>query len=149
MAEPVLELSNVTVRRGMGVVLRNFSLTVNAGDCVVLYGENGVGKSTVIETAARLLPLEEGAVKHNGRLVFDAEGRRVNPVNPFGLTLQANCLVPSQTIQQQLDNVIAICGKSYDYSSVLERYNIGNRRNDKIAHPVSYTHLTLPTTTIV
>ena len=134
MAEPVLELSNVTVRRGMGVVLRNFSLTVNAGDCVVLYGENGVGKSTVIETAARLLPLEEGAVKHNGRLVFDAEGRRVNPLNPFGLTLQANCLVPSQTIQQQLDNVIAICGKSYDYSSVLERYNIGNRRNDKIAH---------------
>ena len=129
-----MELSNVTVRRGMGVVLRNFSLTVNAGDCVVLYGENGVGKSTVIETAARLLPLEEGAVKHNGRLVFDAEGRRVNPVNPFGLTLQANCLVPSQTIQQQLDNVIAICGKSYDYSSVLERYNIGNRRNDKIAH---------------
>ena len=134
MAEPVLELSNVTVRRGMGVVLRNFSLTVNAGECVVLYGENGVGKSTVIETAARLLPLEEGAVKHNGRLVYDAEGRSVNPVNPFGLTLQANCLVPSQTIQQQLDNVVAVCGKSCDFNSVLEQYNIGNRRNDKIAH---------------
>ena len=39
MAEPVLELDKVTVRRGMGVVLHNFSLTVNGGDCVVLYGE--------------------------------------------------------------------------------------------------------------
>ena len=134
MAEPVLELDKVTVRRGMGVVLHNFSLTVNGGDCVVLHGENGIGKSTIIETAARLLPLEEGAVRHNGHLVCDAEGRRKNPVTPFGLTLQANCLVPSQTIQQQLDSVVALCGKSCDFKSVLEQYNIGNRRNDKIAH---------------
>ena len=47
MAEPILELNNVTVRRGMGVVLRDFSLKVNAGECVLLHGENGVGKSTI------------------------------------------------------------------------------------------------------
>ena len=55
MAEPILELDNVTVRRGMGVVLAKFSLTVKAGECVLLHGENGAGTSTVIETAARLL----------------------------------------------------------------------------------------------
>ena len=93
MAEPILELNNVTVRRGMGVVLRDFSLKVNAGECVLLHGENGVGKSTVIETAARLLPLESGFVKHNGMMICDGEGRRNNPAKPFGLTLQANCLV--------------------------------------------------------
>ena len=56
MAEPILELDNVTVRRGMGVVLDKLSLTVKPGECVLLHGENGAGKSTVIETAARLLP---------------------------------------------------------------------------------------------
>ena len=134
MAEPVLELDNVTVRRGMGVVLRDFSLKVNAGECVVLHGENGIGKSTVIETAARLLPLESGSVKHNGMIICDGEGRRNNPPKPFGLTLQANCLVPSQTIQQQLDNVIALSDKSFEIKPIIESYKIGNRRNDKIAH---------------
>ena len=134
MAEPVLELDNITVRRGMGVVLRDFSLKVNAGECVVLHGENGIGKSTIIETAARLLPLENGSVKHNGMMICDGEGRRNNPTKPFGLTLQANCLVPSQTVQEQLDNVIALCEKSFDIKPIIESYKIGNRRNDKIAH---------------
>ena len=65
----------------MGVVLQDFSLTVNAGECVVLHGENGIGKSTVIETAARLLPLESGSVSHHGKVVCDGEGRRNNPLN--------------------------------------------------------------------
>tara|TARA_Y100000766_G_scaffold197754_1_gene170164 strand:+ start:2321 stop:3538 length:1218 start_codon:yes stop_codon:yes gene_type:complete len=134
MAEPILELDNVTVRRGMGVVLRDFSFKVNAGECILLYGENGVGKSTVIETAARLLPLESGSVKHNGMIICDGEGRRNNPAKPFGLTLQANCLIPSQTIQEQLDNVVALSDKSYDVKPIIESYKIGNRRNDKIAH---------------
>ena len=134
MAEPILVLDRVTVRRGMGVVLQDFSLTVNAGECVVLHGENGIGKSTVIETAARLLPLESGSVSHHGKVVCDGEGRRNNPAKPFGLTLQANCLVSSQTVQQQLGNVVAICGKSFDCKGVIDSYNIGNRRNDKIAH---------------
>ena len=87
MAEPILELNNVTVRRGMGVVLQDFSMTVNAGECVVLHGANGVGKSTIIETAARLLPMENGSVKHHGKVVCDGEGRRNKPLKPFGLTL--------------------------------------------------------------
>ena len=134
MAEPILELDNVTVRRGMGVVLDKFSLTVNPGECVLLHGENGAGKSTVIETAARLLPLEQGVVKHHGVLVCDGEGRRANPVRTFGLTLQANCLVPSQTVQQRLDDVLSLCKKSTDMKNIIESYRIANRRNDRISH---------------
>ena len=133
MAEPILELSNVTVRRGMGVVLQDFSMTVNAGECVVLHGENGIGKSTIIETAARLLPIESGSVKHHGKVVCDGEGRRANPAKPFGLTLQKNCLVPSQTVQQQVENVIALSSKSFDCKSIFDSYQLANRRNDKIA----------------
>ena len=58
MADPILELDKVTVRRGMGVVLQDFSLQIKSGECVILHGENGAGKSTILETAARLLPME-------------------------------------------------------------------------------------------
>ena len=134
MADPVLELDNVTVRRGMGVVLENFSLSVSQGECVLLHGDNGIGKSTIIETAARLLPLESGTVRHHGVVVCDGEGRRIKPINYFGLTLQRNCLVPSQTVQQRLDNIAALCNKSLDMTDIIESYKIGNRRNDRIAN---------------
>ena len=134
MADPVLELDNVTVRRGMGVVLENFSLSVSQGECVLLHGDNGIGKSTIIETAARLLPLESGTVRHHGVVVCDGEGRRAKPINYFGLTLQRNCLVPSQTVQQRLDNIAALCNKSLDMTDIIESYKIGNRRNDRIAN---------------
>ena len=75
MADPILELEKVTVRRGMGVVLQDFSLQIKSGECMILHGENGAGKSTILETAARLLPMESGAVSHHGSLVCDAQGR--------------------------------------------------------------------------
>ncbi len=134
MAEPILELEGVTVRRGMGIVLEDFSLTINSGECVILHGENGCGKSTIIETAARLLPMESGSVKHHGAIVCDAEGRRISPIKPFGLTLQDNCLVGGQTIQQHLDTICALSKKRFEIKQVLENYNIANRRNDRISH---------------
>ena len=59
MTGPLLELDSVTVRRGMGIVLQDFNLQINRGDCILLSGENGLGKSTIIEAAARLIPLEK------------------------------------------------------------------------------------------
>ena len=52
MAESLLRLEDIEVRRGKGVVLSEFNLEVHAGDVLVLHGENGSGKSTVIETCA-------------------------------------------------------------------------------------------------
>lgn len=134
MADPILELDKVTVRRGMRVVLQDFSLQIKSGECVILHGKNGAGKSTIIETAARLLPMESGAVSHHGSLVCDGQGRRLNPKKSFGLTLQSNCLVASQTVEQHLTNVMDLCAKSIDLKPILSAFKIANRRNDKIAH---------------
>ena len=134
MADPILELDKVTVRRGMGIVLQDFSLQIKSGECIILHGKNGAGKSTIIETAARLLPMESGAVFHHGSLVCDGQGRRLNPKKSFGLTLQSNCLVASQTVEQHLTNVMDLCAKSIDLKPILSAFNIANRRNDKIAH---------------
>ena len=83
MAEPLLEIEGVEVRRGMGTVLSDFTLALHPGEIIVLHGLNGSGKSTVIETAARLLPLERGHVNHHGSLTIHADGRRINPTHPF------------------------------------------------------------------
>ena len=93
MPASLLSLVDLEVRRGMGRVLNGFNLEVASKDVVVLHGKNGAGKSTVIESCARLLPLEKGSVHHHGSLVVDSEGRRTLAKQPFGLTLQSNCIL--------------------------------------------------------
>ncbi|MAE79268.1 MAG: hypothetical protein CL967_05835 [Euryarchaeota archaeon] len=133
MAESLLRLEDIEVRRGKGVVLSQFNLEVHAGDVLVLHGENGSGKSTVIETCARLLSLENGRVFHHGKRVLDSEGRRTSPPEAFGLTLQKNGLVGDETVENHLKTVCFLSEKSFDLTEILASYGLDHRRHDRIA----------------
>lgn len=134
MAEVLLSIKEVEVRRGMGTVLSAYDLDVFGGDILVISGENGSGKSTVIETAARLLPLEKGHVSHHGHLTHHADGRRLNPVKPFGLTLQSNGVIGSETVEDHLQTVAMLSGVQLNHEPLLEAYNIDHRKADVIGH---------------
>ncbi len=48
-AEPVLFAKNIQKKFGRRKVLKSVDLQINRGECIVLTGENGVGKSTLIK----------------------------------------------------------------------------------------------------
>lgn len=48
-AEPVLFAKNIQKKFGRRKVLKSADLQINRGECIVLTGENGVGKSTLIK----------------------------------------------------------------------------------------------------
>ncbi len=132
MAESLLSLVDLEVRRGMGIVISGFNLEVASKDVVVLHGENGSGKSTVIESCARLMPLEKGSVYHHGSLVVDSEGRRNLAKYPFGLTLQRNGLLGDETVENHLMTVCALSDTKADLLPMLESYGLAHRRYDRI-----------------
>jgi ATP-binding cassette subfamily B protein len=61
-----LELRNVTVRRDGAALLRDVSLTVDAGQLVAVVGPSGAGKSLIAALAGRLLDPDEGEVLLDG-----------------------------------------------------------------------------------
>ena len=132
MAETLLRLEDLEVSRGMNNVLSSFHLEIKSGDVVVLHSENGAGKSTVIESSARLLPLEKGSVFHHDALVLDAEGRRNLPKKPFGLTLQSNGLIGDETVENHLLTVCALSHMKADITPILESFGLAHRKHDRI-----------------
>ncbi len=69
---PLLDLRAVTSGYGRSVVLRDVSLTVEAGEIVALIGANGAGKSTLLNTIMGVVPLMGGAIAFDGRPIARA-----------------------------------------------------------------------------
>ena len=134
MSEALLSLNGVSVRRGPSLVLNEFSLDVASGQLVLLKDKNGAGKSTIIEAAAGLLPLEKGEVLHNGNVLIDASGRSKRPKSAFGLTLQSDGCVGSLRVEEHLLNALDLAGGRVNVDPWLERYNLAHRKHDLIAH---------------
>jgi branched-chain amino acid transport system ATP-binding protein len=57
-----LQLHNVSAGYGRGQVLFDVSLSVSAGEVVVLLGRNGAGKTTTLKTAAGILHTLSGEI---------------------------------------------------------------------------------------
>ena len=72
-----MELGLDTVTSGYGgiPIVRAVSLEVGAGEIVAIVGRNGVGKTTLIDTVAGLLPVMDGGITFRGRDVTRADAR--------------------------------------------------------------------------
>lgn len=134
MSEVLLSLNDVTVRRGSSVVLKNLHLQLKEGQIALLSDKNGAGKSTIIETAAGLLPLETGEVSHHSNLLIDSNGRSKRPEKAFGLTLQSDGCIGSQRVEEHIHNALDISSGRIEIDSWLQRYNLAHRKHDLIAH---------------
>jgi len=65
----ILEARHVRVEYGTTVALRDFSLTLSAGDLLGLIGPNGAGKTTSMKAVAGLIPRAAGQVRVLGESV--------------------------------------------------------------------------------
>jgi ABC-type branched-subunit amino acid transport system ATPase component len=60
---PLFEIDHVSGGYGLGLVVRNVSLSVTPGEAVCLLGRNGVGKSTLVKLACGVLKPTSGTVR--------------------------------------------------------------------------------------
>ncbi|RJR32784.1 MAG: ABC transporter ATP-binding protein [Desulfobacteraceae bacterium] len=68
MSGPVLEASNLRVRRGGTLVLNVPALQIQKGEVFSIIGPNGAGKSTLLQALCSLLPFE-GELSFRGRKI--------------------------------------------------------------------------------
>ncbi len=67
MTSPILEFRNVFFSRGSKLLLNNLSFSIDKQDMVALLGPNGIGKTTMLQIACRLLQPTSGEILLQGK----------------------------------------------------------------------------------
>lgn len=97
---PIIQLSNLSVAYDHQTAINNLSLSVYPHEIVVLVGESGGGKTTILRSISGLVTPASGRITVNG-LPLNARNLRQIRLN-MGYVLQQISLFPNMTIQQNL-----------------------------------------------
>ncbi|WP_314925312.1 amino acid ABC transporter ATP-binding protein [Aeromonas piscicola] len=99
---PLLELKLVSKQFGQNRVLDRVSLSVRAGEVIVILGPSGCGKSTLLRTLNGLEPIQGGEIRFDGVLLDGATNwQRLR--QRIGMVFQSYHLFPNLTV---LENVL-------------------------------------------
>lgn len=110
-----IEVKNVSVRLDGQQILNNVSLSVPPGNCLVLVGPSGQGKTTLLKTIAGLIDPQEGEViieNKNLKTLSDAE--RTELVRSMGMLFQKNALFDSLTCGENIAFPLREAGRLSD-----------------------------------
>lgn len=101
MAEPLIELKQVSKAFGKNVVLDAVDLTIYRGEALAIIGPSGTGKSTILRLIAGLIAPDAGEIYVQGDrrqgLIEDAQ----DPIG-IGMVFQQAALFDSLTVDQNV-----------------------------------------------
>ncbi|GGB28949.1 ABC transporter ATP-binding protein [Allosediminivita pacifica] len=102
MSEPLLSVSDVTVRFGGLKALNEVAFTVGEGEVIGLIGPNGAGKTTCFSTLVGLNRPKSGSIRFQGQEMVGSKPHRVARAG-MTKTFQNTALFPGMTLY---DNVL-------------------------------------------
>ncbi|KWH42301.1 MacB family efflux pump subunit [Burkholderia stagnalis] len=142
MARPLLQLTNVTRRFATGdkdvVVLKNVSLSIDAGEIVAIVGASGSGKSTLMNILGCLDHPSEGRYTVGGRETGTLDGDELARLRRehFGFIFQRYHLLPHLSAVGNLEMPAVYAGSPHAErraraSSLLARLGLADREDHR------------------
>src|SRR6478752_9989116 len=118
MAEPMLEMIDVTAGYGRSMVLFDVNLSVPTGGGAAVMGHNGAGKTTLLRVAVGLVPVKSGTVLLDGEDVTKmAPNQRVK--RGLGYVPQGQLCFPQMTT---MENLLLVSTVKSEIDEVLDTF---------------------------
>ena len=132
----IISLRNVTKTFGSGEtqvqILKGVNLDVREGEFLVILGESGCGKSTMLNIIGGMDQLTTGQFLFDGRDYshLDENSLTMYRRNSVGFIFQAYNLMPTLTAEENLNFIGELCEKPMDASEALKSVGLLQRKNN-------------------
>lgn len=106
----MIEFKNIVKKYRQKTIIKDFSLTIEAGQLVVFVGPSGCGKTTLLKMINRLIQPTSGKIFVNGKDIA-----ATNPIElrrNIGYVIQNTGLFPHMSIKENLELIPKLKGES-------------------------------------
>lgn len=106
----MIQFEHVMKRYGKRTILNDLNFTIDKGKFIIFIGPSGCGKTTTLKTINRLIDIDSGTIRINGK---DIQSRdKVELRRHIGYVIQQIGLFPNMTVAQNISVVPKMLGKS-------------------------------------
>ena len=105
----MIDVCRVTKRYGASIAVKEVSLTVEAGQTMVLIGPSGSGKTTLLKMINRMVDFDEGSIRVNGVDIAGADPVELR--RGIGYVIQQIGLMPHFSVSDNISFVLRLLGQ--------------------------------------
>lgn len=105
----MIDICRVTKRYGASIAVKQVSLTVAAGQTMVLIGPSGSGKTTLLKMINRMVEFDEGSIRVNGVDIAGADPVALR--RGIGYVIQQIGLLPHLSVSDNISFVLRLLGQ--------------------------------------
>ena len=128
----MIEIENLCKSFDKHVIFKDFNLTVGDGEFVILSGESGKGKTTLLNIIGSLEPYDSGSVKINGRVIKGRKEQRRYLAETVGFLFQNFALIEDKTVRENLELISKKSRSGLTVEEALERVGMKDYQDKKI-----------------
>lgn len=117
----MLEVKSIYLNRNKKQILSNFSLTLKKKNMILLLGDNGVGKSSLLDTITGLIKPQSGEIFIEGKPLKEIESKKKKL---FTYIPHENCLRDNFSIEENIRIWLLLNSISMDDKDIFKKLNI-------------------------